>query len=75
MTLADKLLPKPPREKRGRPKGALGDNAYNKRYGLLQHWIYEKTLNPSLTKEQFAKQRLDITDERFGRRVRKRSPT
>ena len=58
-----KLLPKPPHQKRGRPKGALGDYAYNKRYELQQHWIYEKTLNPSLTKEQFAKQRLGITDE------------
>lgn len=62
-TLADQLLPKPPPKKRGRPKGALGDNAYNKRYELQQHWTYEKTLNPSLTKEQFAQQRLSITDE------------
>jgi hypothetical protein len=30
---------------------------------LYQDWIYEKTLNPSLTKEQFAKNRLGITDE------------
>jgi len=61
--IALKLLPKPPRRKRGRPKGALGDDAYNKRYELYQDWIYERTLNPSLTKEQFAKKRLGITDE------------
>ena len=61
--LALKLLPKPPRRKRGRPKGALGVKAYNKRYELYQDWIYEKTLNPSLTKKQFAKERLGITDD------------
>lgn len=61
--LIAELLPKPPRQKRGRPKGALGDNAYNKRYQLYLDWNYEKTLNPSLTKEQFAKKRLGITDE------------
>jgi hypothetical protein len=57
------LLPKPPRQKRGRPKGALGDNAYRKRHQLYRDWIHEKTLNPSLTKEQFAMKRLGITDE------------
>jgi hypothetical protein len=61
--LIAELLPKPPRQKRGRPKGALGDNAYNKRHQLYLDWIYEKTVNPSLTKEQFAKNRLGITDE------------
>ena len=61
--LVVKLLPKPPRQKGGRPKGALGDNAYNKRYQLYMDWRHDKTLNPSLTKEQFAKKRLSITDE------------
>ena len=63
--LIAELLPKPPRQKRGRPKGALGDNAYNKRHQLHLDWIYEKTLNPSLTKEQFAKKRLGITEAQF----------
>lgn len=58
-----KLLPKPPRRQRGRPKGALDDNAYNKRYDLYRDWKYETTINPTLTKEQFAKKRLGITDE------------
>jgi hypothetical protein len=61
--LVDKLLPKPPRQKHGRPKGALGNKAYEKRYRLYLDWTYEKTLNPRLTKEQFAKGRLRITDE------------
>jgi hypothetical protein len=61
--LALKLLPKPPRRKRGRPKGAFGGDAYNKRHDLYRDWIYEKTLNPSLTQKQFAKKRLGITDE------------
>jgi hypothetical protein len=61
--LVIKLLPNLPRQKRGRPKGARGDDAYSKRYELYQDWIYEKTLNPSLTKEEFAKKRLGITDK------------
>lgn len=61
--LADKLLPKPPRQKRGRPKGALGNEAYNKRYSLYLDWVCQKALNPGLTKEQFAKERLGITDD------------
>jgi hypothetical protein len=61
--LALKLLPKAPRQKGGRPKGALGDNAYKKRYQLYVDWTHDKTLNPSLSKEQFAKKRLGITDE------------
>ncbi|MGO8925255.1 MAG: hypothetical protein ACLQF4_20230 [Xanthobacteraceae bacterium] len=63
--LALKLLPKPPRQKRGRPKGALGNKAYKKRDQLYRDWIYEKTFNPSLTQEQFAKKRLGITDVAF----------
>lgn len=62
---AAELLPKPPHQKRGRPKGALGDNAYNKRHQLYLKWIYEKILNPSLTKEQFAKKHLGITEAQF----------
>ena len=63
--LALKLLPEPPRRKRGRPKGALDDKAYNKRYKLYLDCNYETTLNPSLTKEQFAKKHLGITDAEF----------
>jgi hypothetical protein len=58
-----KLLPKLVRRGRGRPKGALGDNAYDRRYRLYSDWIGEKALDPSLTKEQFAKQHLGITDK------------
>jgi hypothetical protein len=61
--LAVRLLPKPTRRKSGRPKGALGDKAYNKRCQLYLDWISEKSLRPFLTKEQFAKERLGITDE------------
>ena len=61
--LVVKLLPKPRRRKRGRPKGALGDKAYDKGYQLYLNWIHDSTLNPSLTKEQFAKQRLGIKDK------------
>lgn len=63
MPLVAKMLPRPPRQKRGRPKGALGNKAYDKRYQLYLDWIYESTFNPSLTKERFAKNRLGITDE------------
>jgi hypothetical protein len=63
--LALKLLPEPPRRQRGRPKGALDDNAYNKRYELYRDWKYETTINPILTKEQFAKKHLGITDAAF----------
>ena len=61
--LALNLLPKPPRRKRGRPKGALGIKAHKKRRELYRDWIFEKSLNPSLTQKQFAKERLGITDE------------
>jgi hypothetical protein len=61
--LTDKLLPKPSGGDRGRPKGALGKKAYNRRYSLYLDWVGEKALNPDLTKEQFAKQRLGITDD------------
>jgi hypothetical protein len=63
--LALKLLPKlvPSGQGGGRPKGAVGKAAYVKRYKLYRDWIYAKTFHPSLTKEQFAKERLGITDE------------
>src|SRR5262249_4551527 len=61
--LALRLLPKPRRRKQGRPKGALGREAYKKRYQLYRDWNWEKARKPSLTKEQFVKERLGITDE------------
>jgi hypothetical protein len=57
------LLPEPHPRKRGRRKGALGNKAYDKRYQLYIDWIFEKTLNPGLKKEQFARERLGITDK------------
>jgi hypothetical protein len=63
--LVAKLLPKsaPSGPGRGRTKGALGKASNDKKYKLYRDWIYEKTRNPSLTKERFAKLRLGITDE------------
>ena len=63
--LVAKLLPEPAPsgQGRGRTKGALGKASNTKRYKLYQDWMYERTLDPSLTKERFAKQRLGITDE------------
>src|SRR4029079_5740513 len=61
-TLADKLLPRSPPNKRGRHKGSAGNEAYNKRYSLYVDWVGEKALKPRLTKEQFAKKRLGITN-------------
>jgi len=61
--LVTELLPKPPARKRGRPKEALGKGTYDEKYELYLDWRYEKTIDPSLTKEQFAKRRLGITDE------------
>jgi hypothetical protein len=57
------LLPKPPRRKRGRPKGAPGDKAHDKRHRLYLDWLYENAFKPSLTQKQFAKKRLGITDK------------
>jgi hypothetical protein len=61
--LVSKLLPQPPAKRRGRPKKALGKGAYDRNYKLYLDWRYEKTVDPSLTKEQFAKKRHGITDE------------
>ena len=64
----DKLLPKAnatPLDGRGRPKGAYGKAAHTKRYQLYKDWIREEALNPSLTKEEFVKKHLGITDVEF----------
>jgi hypothetical protein len=63
LALALKLLPKLPLRKRGRPKGALGREAYAERYQLYKIWIGEKARRPSLTKKQFVMELLGITDE------------
>src|SRR5579862_6408545 len=61
--LAEKMLRVPrPQRGRGRPKGALGRVASSKRYKLLEDYVKERTLDRSLTQEQFAKERLGITD-------------
>jgi hypothetical protein len=62
LRLAIKLLPKPPARKKGRRSGALGEDAHALRYKLYQDWTRERALNPHLTKEQFAKKRLSISD-------------
>jgi hypothetical protein len=61
--LVGELLPKPPARGRGRPKNALGKYTYDRKYKLYLDWIYESTVDPFLTKEEFAKKRLGITDE------------
>lgn len=61
--LVAKLLPKPAAKGRGRPKEALGKGTYDRKYKLYLDWISESTADPSLTKEQFAKKRLSITNE------------
>jgi hypothetical protein len=61
--LAVKLLPNPPRRNSGRPKGAPGRKAYRKLRQLYTDWNWEKARRPLLTKEQFAKERLGITDQ------------
>ena len=55
----------PPDRGRGRPKGAHGKAAHTKRYQLYKDWIREEALNPSLTKEEFVKKHLGITDVEF----------
>src|SRR5262245_4620603 len=65
LELVTQLLPKPPARRRGRPKDARGKDTYGKKRKLYLDWIYERTIDPSLTKEQFAKKRLGITDEQY----------
>jgi hypothetical protein len=62
-TLVTERLPKPPARVRGRPKKALGKDTHDRKYKQYLDWIYASTLDPSLTKEQFAKRCLGITDE------------
>jgi hypothetical protein len=63
--LVREMLPKPPARKRGRPKKALGKDTHDRKYKQYLDWIYASTLDPSLTKEQFAKRELGITDEQY----------
>jgi hypothetical protein len=63
--LVAKQLPKPAAKGRGRPKEALGKSTYDRKYKLYLDWISESTADPSLTKEQFAKRCLRITDEQY----------
>jgi hypothetical protein len=62
--LVIELLPKSAIKGRGRPKEALGKSTYDRKYKLYLDWISGSTADPSLTKEEFAKQRLGITDEK-----------
>jgi hypothetical protein len=64
-TLVTEILPKPPARVRGRPKKALGKDTHDRKYKQYLDWIYASTLDPSLTKEQFAKRCLGITDEQY----------
>ena len=61
--LVTELLPKPSAKGRGRPKKARGKGTYDRKYKQNLDWKYASTLDPSLTKEQFAKRELGITDE------------
>jgi hypothetical protein len=63
--LVRKMLPKPPARKRGRPKEAFGKDAYDGNYKLYRDWICESTVDPSLTKVQFALRRLGITNDQY----------
>jgi hypothetical protein len=63
--LVAKQLPKPAAKGRGRPKEDLGKSTYDRKYKLYLDWISESTADPSLTKEQFAKRCLRITDEQY----------
>jgi hypothetical protein len=63
--LVRKMLPKPPARKRGRPKESFGKDAYDGNYKLHRDWICEKTVDPSLTKVQFALRRLGITNDQY----------
>jgi hypothetical protein len=63
--LAAEVLPKPAPSgrERGRPTDARGNVAYDKMYMLYRDWIYERTLDPFLTKKTFAMRRLGVTAE------------
>jgi hypothetical protein len=63
--LVRKMLPKPPARKRGRPKKAFGKDAYEGTYKLYRDWICENTVDPSLTKVQFALRRLGIANDHY----------
>jgi hypothetical protein len=65
--LVTELLPKPSAKGRGRPKKARGKRTYRRKYRQYLDWRYASTLDPSLTKEQFAKRELGITDEQLSR--------
>jgi hypothetical protein len=65
--LVTELLPKPSAKGRGRPKKARGKDTYDRKYKQYLDWRYASTLDPSLTKEQFAKRELGITDEQLSR--------
>jgi hypothetical protein len=62
--LALKMLPEPKRS-RGRPQQGKGDAAYDKNWQLYYDWVYDKTREPSLTEEQFAKRRLGISETSY----------
>jgi hypothetical protein len=63
--LVTKMLPKPPARKRGRPKDGFGRGAYDKRHKLYKDLTYESVIDPDLTKLQFAKRRLGVTDDQY----------
>jgi hypothetical protein len=63
--LVAKMLPKPPARKRGRPKDGFGKATYDKRHQFYVDWTYESAIDPSLTKLQFAKRRLGVTDDQY----------
>jgi hypothetical protein len=64
-TLVTEMLPRPPARVRGRPKKAVGKDTYDRKHKQYLDWIYASTLDPSLTKEQFAKRELGISDEQY----------
>jgi hypothetical protein len=63
--LVAKMLPKSLARKRGRPKDGFGKATYDNRYQLYVDWTYENAVDPSLTKLQFAKRRLGVTDDQY----------
>ena len=73
--LVTELLPKPSAKGRGRPKKARGKGTYDRKYKQYLDWKYASTLDPSLTKEQFAKRCLGITDEQYDNLARARVAT